>query len=335
MNALVALVGVVGLVLLAIVGLKVPGLNLLFQVILPYAAAAVLIAGVVARIVAWAKVPVPFRITTTTGQQKSLDWIEHSKLDNPHTKAQAFGRMLLEVLLFRSLFRNHAASLTRERTLVYGYSQWLWLGAIVFHYCFLLVLIRHMRFFLEPVPTCLVWLERLDGMMQTGLPAIYLTSFGLLLGLLYLLARRLFDAKVRIISLPADYFALLLILGIAITGALLRYTAWRTDIFDVKAVVAGWLSFKPHILTSDTNPLFAVHLLLVNVLMFYFPFSKLMHAGGVFFSPTRNLPNDNRARRHVNPWADELPSNTHTYAEWEEEFADVMQKAGLELDKES
>jgi hypothetical protein len=71
---------------------------------------------------------------------------------------------------------------------------------------------------------------------------------------------------------------------------------------------------------------------LVSVLLFYFPFSKLMHAPGVFFSPTRNLPNDNRAVRHVNPWADELPYRTHSYAAWEKEFAEPMRAAGYELD---
>ncbi len=34
----------------------------------------------------------------------------------------------------------------------------------------------------------------------------------------------------------------------------------------------------------------------------YFPFSKLMHAGGVFFSPSRNQRDNVRDQRHVNPW---------------------------------
>jgi len=85
---------------------------------------------------------------------------------------------------------------------------------------------------------------------------------------------------------------------------------------------------------EGANPAFTVHLFLLTVLMAYFPFSKLMHAGGVFFSPTRNMPNDNRTRRHVNPWADELPSKTHSYEDYEEEFADIMKAAGYKLDKE-
>ena len=47
-----------------------------------------------------------------------------------------------------------------------------------------------------------------------------------------------------------------------------------------------------------------------------------MHMGGVFLSPTRNLANNSRSRRHVNPW--NYPVKTHTYAEWEEEFRDKI-----------
>jgi hypothetical protein len=64
----------------------------------------------------------------------------------------------------------------------------------------------------------------------------------------------------------------------------------------------------------------------------YFPFSKLMHMGGVFMSPTRNMSNNNRSVRHVNPW--NAPVKTHKYEEWEEEFNDVIKGAGIPLDKE-
>ncbi len=334
MNALVALVGVLILVLFSGLGARLPGLNSLFTLILPYAAFALLIVGVVYRVVKWARVPVPFKITTTCGQQKSLDWIEPNRFDCPSNKSDTFWRMALEVLFFRSLFRNTKTALTGDSNLVYGASKYLWLGAIVFHYCFLIVLIRHLRFLVEPVPGFVAFIEKWDGFLQIGLPNIYLTSFGLLLGLLYLLWRRLADSQVRYMSLPADYFALFLLLGIAISGALLRYMPGvRTDIVAVKEMAVGWLIFHPHVL-AGASPVFSIHLFLVTVLMAYFPFSKLMHAGGVFLSPTRNMANDNRAQRYINPWSDELPSLTHSYEEWEEEFADVMKAAGYKLEKE-
>ena len=72
---------------------------------------------------------------------------------------------------------------------------------------------------------------------------------------------------------------------------------------------------------------------MISVLFAYFPFSKLMHLGGVFLSPTRNLPNNNRAERHINPWNYDV--KTHTYEEYEDEFREVMRAAGLPLDKDA
>ncbi|MFH1845125.1 MAG: sulfate reduction electron transfer complex DsrMKJOP subunit DsrM [bacterium] len=336
MNALVALIGVFALAAIALLG-TMNSLSTVFGTVIPGLAVVIFVVGVIARIVSWARTAVPFRVTTTCGQQKSLPWIKHSKLDCPYTKTQTFWRMALEVLFFRSLFRNTQAGLAgdaTDRRLVYGSSKYLWLGAIVFHYCFLVVIIRHFRFFYDPVPAWVQFIERLDGFLQIGVPGWYLTSIGLTLGLLYLLFRRFTDPKVRFMSLPADYFALFLLLGIAISGGVLRYTPLRTDIVGVKDLVSGLWSFSP-VALEGAHAMFFIHLFLVCVLLAYFPFSKLMHAGGIFFSPTRNLPNDNRARRHVNPWADEIPQTTHTYDEWEEEFADVMKAAGMKLDKET
>jgi len=78
--------------------------------------------------------------------------------------------------------------------------------------------------------------------------------------------------------------------------------------------------------------LFYVHFFLVCVLLAYIPFSKLMHLGGVFMSPTRNLPNNSRAVRHENPW--NYPVKTHTYEEYEDDFRDKMKEAGIPVEKE-
>ena len=75
-----------------------------------------------------------------------------------------------------------------------------------------------------------------------------------------------------------------------------------------------------------------MHLFLVCVLLIYFPFSKLMHMGGVFFSPTRNTKCNTREQRHVNPW--NPPKHFHTYAEYEDEFRDAMVEAGIPVDKQ-
>jgi nitrate reductase gamma subunit len=331
MNVLIALGAVILLAAIPLVGTGMLQLPVLFGVVLPGVALVLFVLGLVTRVVQWARTPVPFNITTTCGQQKSLAWVENDPLECPPNKFAAFWRMVLEVLFFRSLFRNTRAALTRDHRLVYGSNKWLWLFAIVFHYSFLIVVIRHLRFFLNPVPAWVDWVASVDGLFEVGVPGIYITSFTLLIGLGYLLWRRLADAQVRFMSLPSDYFALFLLLGIGISGALLRYTPLRVDIIQVKQLALGIWTMNP-VTVEGAGPVFYVHLFLVSVLLAYFPFSKLMHAPGVFFSPTRNLAADSRRRRHVNPWAAELPNKVHSYQAWEREWAEPMRAAGFELD---
>ena len=156
MNAVAALIAVIGMVILVWLGVGVLKLYTLFGVIIPYAAFLTFLIGMVYRIVDWAKSPVPFKITTTCGQQKSLSWIPHSRLESPANNFEVFLRMALEVLTFRSLFRNLRADL-RGRKLYYGSSKWLWLGAILFHWAFFIILIRHLRFLLIPCPVPLTF----------------------------------------------------------------------------------------------------------------------------------------------------------------------------------
>jgi nitrate reductase gamma subunit len=134
----------------------------------------------------------------------------------------------------------------------------------------------------------------------------------------------------RYLSLAGDYFPLLLLLGIAISGILMRYF-FKVDIMVVKQLGMGLLSLHP-VVPGGVGVMFYIHLFLVSSLIAYFPFSKLMHMAGVFLSPTRNLANNNRMYRHVNPW--DYPVKVHTYEEWEDEFRDVMKGAGMPVEKE-
>jgi nitrate reductase gamma subunit len=307
------------------------GLATLFGVVLPYAAMAVFLAGLVWRMVYWGKSPVPFAIPTTGGQQKSLNFFQQAKLDNPDTWCGVVKRMFLEVFLFRSLFRNTAADVRVDGPrVIYYSSKWLWLFALMFHYCFLLIFVRHFRFFMEPVPICITWLETLDGIMQIGAPRLYMTSMVILLALGFLLSRRLFNERLRYLSLPADYFPLWLIMGIAVTGIWMRYFG-KTDIAAVKVFIMGLVSLSP-VGAEGIGGVFFAHLALVSCLLIYFPFSKLTHMLGIFFSPTRNLPNNTRTVRHVNPW--NPPKKYHTYEEYEDDFRELMHEAGLPLDKQ-
>ena len=331
----VSLFSVAVLVCIPLVGVGA-GLEILFGTFIPYLALLVFLVGIVYRIIKWARTPVPYRIPTTAGQQKTLPWIKSDYLDNPHNTWGVIGRMALEVLFFRSLFRNLKTELRvapkspEKGRIVYWSSKWLWLGAIVFHYSFLTILTRHLKFFTEPVPFFVTMLESVDGFLEIYVPAVYMSGLALLLALGYLLLRRIVDSKIRYISLASDYFPLLLILGIGITGVLMRYFL-KVDIIAVKELAMGLVTLHPTI-PEGIGSIFYIHLFLVSTLLVYFPFSKLMHMAGVFFSMTRNMANNNRAVRHVNPW--EYPVKVFSYIEQEDMFRKQMKKAGMPLERD-
>lgn len=330
MSALYSLAAVLVLGGVAFIGGQVAGLRSLFGLVVPYAAFAVFLSGMSYRIIRWSRSPVPFRIPTTCGQQKSLPWIKASRIENPSSTAGVIGRMALEICLFRSLFRNTRTELGEGPRLAYGEEKLLWLAALAFHWSFLIVLLRHLRFFFEPVPVLVRLLSDADGFFQIGTPGLYVTDVILPAALGYLLLRRLVDPQVSYISLFADYFALFLLLGLAGSGVLMRYFA-RIDAVAVKQLAMGLATFSP-VVPAEVGPLFFVHFFLLSVLLAYFPFSKLVHMGGVFLSPTRNLANTSRMKRHINPW--NYPVPVHTYEEWEDDFRGKMKAAGLPVEKE-
>jgi nitrate reductase gamma subunit len=329
MKALYSFIAVLTLAALAFTGAQVAALRTFFGVIVPYVAIATFLTGLTYRVARWALTPVPFRIPTTSGQQKSLPWIKQGKLESPSSTLGVIGRMALEILLFRSLFRNTKVELRQEPRLVYGEEKWLWLGALAFHWSFLFVFLRHLRFFMEPVPRFVLAIQNVDGFFQIGTPVLYWTGVIVLAALVYLLMRRLVNPQVRYISLFADYFPLFLLIGIITSGLFMRYFT-KVDVVAIKQLTIGLVTFSP-VVPENVGSLFFVHLFLLSTLLVYFPFSKLMHMPGVFLSPTRNLANNNRMERHVNPW--NYPVKVHTYEEWEEEFRDKIAAAGLPLDK--
>jgi len=331
-----AFIAVLVLFLIAWIGASI-GLQWLFGVAIPYLAVFVFVVGFTRKVLGWSRSAVPFAIPTTGGQAKSFDWIQDAKLDNPSSKFGVFLRMVLEVFTFRSLFRNTRMKL-KEGKLFYQLEIFLWVGALAFHYAFLTVLLRHTRFFLEPVPWCVQMLENIDSFFrieilytqfQFGLPGVYLSGIVLLAAVVYLAVRRIVIPPVRYISLASDYFPLILIFGIAFTGIMMRYVT-KIDINAAKQLTMGLVTFHPTV-PEGIGVIFYIHLFFVCTLLAYFPFSKLMHLGGIFLSPTRNMLGNTRAYRHVNPW--NYPVHVHTYEEYEEEFREKMVEAGLPVDK--
>ena len=330
MGLLFSFFTVIALIVIVFIGVKAANLHYLFGVVIPYAAFLTFIIGVVYRVIQWGRIPVPFRIPTTAGQEKTLPWLKDNKIDNPSTSLGVIIRMAFEVLLFRSLFRNTRTELREGPKLSYGSTKWLWLGGLAFHWTFLIILTRHLRLFFEPVPGFVKLLESLDGFFQVAAPVLYLTDLIFLGAVTFLFLRRVIIPQVRYISLAADFFPLFLIFAIGFSGVLMRYFL-KTDVVGIKQITMGIITLKP-VVPQGIGIIFYIHLFLVSTLFAYCPMSKLMHMAGVFLSPTRNLANNNRAVRHVNPW--DYPVKVHTYEEYEDDFREKMKAAGIPVEKE-
>ncbi len=330
MKAIFALIAVLALAAIAYVGVGMMGLYNIFGIVIPYLSVAIFIFFMIWRIVKWGSSPNPFRIPTTCGQQKSFPWIKHSKLENPSGMLGVWGRMFLEVFFFRSLFRNLKTQLHDGKQLTYGEAKWLWAAGLAFHWSFLIILIRHLRFFTQQVPAAVQLVEGLDSFLQVGVPLLYMTDAVLLGAVTYLFLRRIGIPQMRYISLVNDYFPLFLIFGIGLTGVLMRYF-YKTDIVSVKMLMMSLVSFSPEV-PKGIGVIFYIHLFFLCTLFAYFPFSKLVHLGGVFMSPTRVLANTSRVKRHINPW--NYPVHVHTYEEYENDFRAKMKDAGLPVEKE-
>ena len=221
-----SLIAVIVLFLIAWAG-TAAGLQVVFGIIIPYLALLTFLVGFVYKVLDWSRSPVPFRIPTTAGQQKSLPWFQHAKFDCPTTRWQVVVRMALEILAFRSLFRNTRMRLKQGGKLSYQLEIFLWVGALAFHYAFFAVIFRHLRFFTDPVPFLVTLVENVDSFFRIeilypqihfGLPGIFMSGLVLLAAVTYLFLRRLFIRPVRYISLASDYFPLFLIFGIALQG---------------------------------------------------------------------------------------------------------------------
>lgn len=194
----------------------------------------------------------------------------------PVTRAGVVWRLVKEVVFFESLFKA---------------SVFTWIFGWLFHAGLFVALLAHLRYFTEPV-----W-----GWVTVIAPFSKFAGMAMVAGLCGLLLRRFLVDRVRTISAPSDYLMLVLILLIATTGLMMRFVT-HTDIVAVKVFALGLLRLNFESLPSSV--VLTLHLLLVAVLLFIFPFSKLLHAPGLFFSPSRNQVDNPRERRHAGRAAD-------------------------------
>jgi len=235
--------------------------------VLFYAATAILVVGLVRKIVIFAKTPAPLKIPTTPA---------------PTTKSGVVLRMVREVAFFESLFKS---------------TKWTWLFGWVFHMAMFAVLFRHLRYFSDS--------ETVLSVVAFVSPLFQYLAFAMIIGLLGLWARRFLVDRVRYITAPSDHLMLLLLLLIALSGATMTFVA-HTDIMAVKAFFSGLMRPVNGIPDLPGDPLVMIHLALVALLMIVFPISKLLHVPGVFFSPSRNQVDNPREQRHIADWARKL-----------------------------
>jgi nitrate reductase gamma subunit len=233
--------------------------------ILFYLATLVFVVGLLYRIGVYTRIPAPLKIPTTPA---------------PTTTGGVVLRMAREVLFFESLFKSNL---------------WIWGLGMLFHASLALVLLRHLRYFTEPVWAWVAFIQ----------PFGKYAGITLLLGATGLWARRLFVERIRYISTPSDHLMLALFIVIALSGLTMTFVA-HTDVVAVKGFFLGLMNFNWQVLPSGIA-LYA-HLLMVAVLLMIFPISKLLHAPGVFFSPSRNQTDNPREKRHISAWAKQLES---------------------------
>ncbi len=228
-----------------------------------YLAGMIFLAGLAVKIWQFAFTPAPLKIPVTPA---------------PLTRSGVVIRLGKEIVLFASLFKSN---------------KWIWIFAVMFHAALLLVIIRHLRYFIEPVP---LWLALAQPF------GIY-AGFAMMAGLAGLWARRLIVDRVRYVTGPSDHLMLLLLVLIGFSGLMMKFVS-RTDIIQVKTFFQGLIHLSIQPLPLDIPLL--VHLMLVIILTIVFPFSKLLHAPGIVFMPSRYQLDNAREKRHIVRWVKDM-----------------------------
>lgn len=215
--------------------------------VLPYVTAVVFLVGVVSTMFRWGSVRVPLKITLTPAP------------------GSVVGDIASELLSFKTLF---------------GPNRALWVGGWFFHAALALCIVGHvfgiglLMHQFTVVGATASQSEQLS-MLFGGVAGVVLVA-----ALLYLLYRRMSVSEVSAITDPADYLVLLLLLSIALTGNYLRFFT-HVDLPEIRHYVVSLATFAP---APPANSMFLVHFFFVQLLLLYFPFSKLMHSCGMLFT---------------------------------------------------
>lgn len=218
--------------------------------VLPYIAGSIFLIGMVCRVAKWLKAPVPFQLTLFPAPKDGS------------ARMMAIGQ---EMILFKSLYNN---------------DKRLWLWAWLLHVSLALVIGGHVVgiYYLMNQFTLIGFTPSASQALSSTLGTV--AGLILMISLIVLFYRRISEPEVKRLSDPADYFDLLLILAVVITGNHMRLPAVHVDLPAIKAYLGGILTFSP--ISIPENAIFISHFILVNLLLMYFPFSKLIHLAGFF-----------------------------------------------------
>lgn len=132
----------------------------------------------------------------------------------------------------------------------------LWIVEWIFHCSFILVVVRHLRLVLDPVPGWVSFLQ------TPGLIAGYILP----VSLMTILAMKLGKEKGYLPSY--NFFLLVLLLVVGISGLLIK-TVFLTDITAIKGFMLGIFTFSPA--EPPRSLLFFAHYLLALILLVYLP----------------------------------------------------------------
>ncbi len=225
--------------------------DLFIGAILPVITALLFIGGMVYRVYIWRKLPKPMM----------------TLFPAPQNDGQRYIGLLKETCFFSSLYKA---------------DKNLWLIGWFFHAMLALVFIGHMRVISWLPDKTLMAL----GMDADAINTMSTTAGGgagiiMLVTAVIILVRRMTVHRVKQISSPGDYFAMILILAVIITGDAMRFFAHQ-DLAATREYFCGLITFTAVNLPS--NPWFLAHYLLGQALIMYIPFSKVLHFGGIFFT---------------------------------------------------
>jgi nitrate reductase gamma subunit len=225
----------------------------LFYYITPYIAVVVFLGGIGYRLYRW--------------RRKSPVSAHLSLFPRPQGRLGRLADTLVDMFTLKGLWRVNKP---------------LWVGGFVMHLGLLLLLLGHVR---AVTDYYFIWdLLRWGEEQQEQFSAVAGTFAGLvfMIPLFYLLIRR-FSGALKWLSNPEDYFVLALLLAIAITGNHMRFVL-EVNSHEVRQFMQGLFLFRWQPVPVSAGTSFIYHFAFVQLLMVYFPFSKLMHTIGSVLS---------------------------------------------------